>query len=233
MTDLFDRAETTILIVDDNPIDIKMEQIILEKDGYRTAIAMDGAECIEMMGKTRPDLILIDISMPGMSGIEVCRILKSDEVNGDIPVIFVTANTDSEILKEAFESGGRDYVRKPVNRTEMLARINSALIEKRLTKKLLEEERLKGVLETAGAVCHELNQPMQAVSGICELLMMDMLEDNPLFSDIRKIKGQIDRMAKITMKLMGITRYETRRYIVNRKIIDIDKASEEPMTNNE
>lgn len=233
MTDLFDRAETTILIVDDNPIDIKMEQIILEKDGYRTAIAADGAECIEMMGKTRPDLILLDISMPGMSGIEVCRIIKSDEVNGDIPVIFVTANTDSEILKEAFEAGGRDYVRKPVNRTEMSARINSALIEKRLTKKLLEEERLKGILETAGAVCHELNQPMQAVSGICELLMMDMLEDNPLFSDIRKIKGQIDRMAKITMKLMGITRYETRRYIVNRKIIDIDKASEEPMTDNE
>ena len=79
----------------------------------------------------------------------------------------------------------------------------------------------------AGAVCHELNQPMQVVSAYSEMLMADMSEDNPLSGDINKIKGQIERMGQITRKLMRITKYETKDYVFDgKKIIDIDKASE-------
>lgn len=213
----------SLLIVDDNPTNIKTLQIILEKSGYCTVSAMDGATCIEMAKNERPDLILLDINMPEMSGIEVCKALRRDEQSNDIPVIFVTASTDNETLREAFESGGTDYVRKPVNRIELLARIESILTQKILMQKLLEEEKLQGVLEMAGAACHELNQPMQTISGYSELLLMDISENNPLYRNIKTIKEQIDRMGKITRKLMRITKYKTREYL-NRKIIDIDQA---------
>lgn len=216
----------SLLIVDDNPINIRVVQVMLEKNGYRTVSAMDGVTCIEMAKNGRPDLILLDINMPEMSGIEVCKALRRDEQSNDIPVIFVTASTDDETLREAFESGGTDYVRKPVNRTELLARIESILTQKILMQKVLEEEKLQGVLEMAGAACHELNQPLQAISGMCELLMMDMTENDQRHSNIQKIKQQIDRIAEITRKLMGITRYTTRSYIGDSKIIDIDKASD-------
>ncbi|HHC25655.1 MAG TPA: hypothetical protein ENK58_09670 [Desulfobacterales bacterium] len=105
--------------------------------------------------------------------------------------------------------------------------MKSALTHQELTKKLLEEEKLEGVLEMAGAICHELNQPMQSILGFSQLLMDDMAEDNPNYEYIRIIKSQIDKMGRITKKLMRITRYETCEYIESTKIIDIYKASDE------
>lgn len=78
----------------------------------------------------------------------------------------------------------------------------------------------------AGSVCHEMNQPMQVVSGISELLLLDMLEDNPFYKQIKSLKEQVDRMSKITKKLMRITRYETKDYLKS-KIVDIDRSSTE------
>ena len=222
-----ERSGVTVLITDDNPVNVKVVQAMVEKKGYRTASAMDGKSCIKMTKELSPDLILLDISMPGMSGIEVCRTLRQDEQTNGIPIIFVTASADNETLKEAFEAGGTDYVRKPVNRIELLARIKSALDQKELMEKIVEEEKLKGVLEMAGAVCHELNQPMHSVSGYSQLLLLDITEENQLYNNLKTIKEQIDRMGKITRKLMGITKYETKKYLGESKIIDIDKASEE------
>jgi len=90
----------------------------------------------------------------------------------------------------------------------------------------IQKERLQGALEMSGSVCHELNQPLQYVSGSVEILLMDMPENNPLYASLRKIKSQVDRMGSITKKLMGVTSYKTREYVGGRKIIDIDKASE-------
>ena len=225
MASLVDISGSIILVVDDNPVNIGIMQKILEKSGYRTVSATSGAGCIEAANKFDPDLVLLDIYMPQMSGIEVCKLLRQDSRTNDMPVIFVTANTDNEVLKEAFEAGGADYVCKPVNKVELLARIKSALTQKKLTERLFMEERLSGVLEMAGAVSHEMNQPLQAVSGISDLMLLDISEDNPLYEHIRKIKDQIIRMGDITRKLMSITTYKTKDYVGDVKIIDIDKAT--------
>jgi len=218
-----------VLIVDDAPANIRVLVEILTGT-YDISVATNGPEAIgiampetDMSG--HPDLILLDIMMPEMDGYEVCRILKQSPDTKDIPVVFVTANTDDDTLHEAFEAGGTDYVRKPVNKIELLARIKSALNQQELTRKLLEEEKLKGVLEMAGAVCHELNQPMQSVLGFSQLLMDDLTEDDSVYEYISIIKSQIDKMGRITKKLMRITRYETLDYIESTKIIDIDRAS--------
>jgi CheY-like chemotaxis protein len=212
--------------VDDNPVNIKIEQAILGKSGYRTVSASSGRECIRTLMEFDPDLILLDICMPEMNGIEVCKTLKKEKHLMDIPVIFITASTDNEILKEAFESGATDYVRTPINRVELLTRIKSALTERKLVESYIGEERLKGILEMAGAVCHEINQPMQAISGYSEILLMGISTDNPLYKNVKKIKDQVVRMGTIARKLAGITRYETKSYVGDLRIIDIEKASE-------
>ena len=95
---------------------------------------------------------------------------------------------------------------------------------RRAEEELLRQEKLQGVIEMAGAVCHELNQPLQVVSGISELLMMDVEDDNPFNGNVKTIKEQVVRMGEITRKLMRITKYETKDYLKG-KIIDIDKAT--------
>lgn len=95
---------------------------------------------------------------------------------------------------------------------------------KRSEEERIQKEKLQGVLEMAGAICHELNQPLQTVYGYSDLLLMNMSEDNPNYSEMNIIKGQVERMGIITKKLMGITKYETKDYLKG-KIIDIDKAS--------
>jgi len=226
MVDIMDVSGSTILLVDDNPVNSKFIGLILKKNsGYRIVSVSDGSRCIKKAQEIKPDLILLDIQMPGMNGIEVCKVLKMNKQTRDIPVIFVTANTDDETLEEAFESGGTDYVCKPVNKIELLARVKSVLLHKKLEKKLLQEEKLSGVLEMAGAICHELNQPMQVVSGYSELLMMDMEKDNMAHTYIKMVKEQTDKMGSITRKLMSITKYETQDYIEGSKIIDINKAA--------
>ena len=226
MHDAIDVSGSTLLVVDDSPVSSMLVSLILKKHSdYCTVRVWDGQACIKKAKEVKPDLILLDIQMPGMNGIEVCKVLKKDERTRDIPVIFVTASTDNETLKEAFESGCNDYVCKPVNKIELLVRIKSVLLHKKMEKKLMEEEKLKGVLEMAGGICHELNQPMQVVSGYSELLLMDIEKDNSAYPYIKMIKEQTDEMGSITKKLMRITKYETRDYIEGSRIIDIDKAA--------
>ncbi|MBW2109521.1 MAG: PAS domain-containing protein [Deltaproteobacteria bacterium] len=96
---------------------------------------------------------------------------------------------------------------------------------KRAEEQRLQQEKLQGVIEMAGAVCHELNQPMQAVFTHCELVMASSKKSGPWSEDLKRIKEQIQRMGEITRKLMRITKYETKDYVFDEKIIDIDRAS--------
>jgi len=89
----------------------------------------------------------------------------------------------------------------------------------------IQKERLQGALEMSGSICHELNQPLQYISGATEILLMDLKKDDPVFEMVAKVKTQVERMGSITKKLMGITSYQTREYVGGRNIIDIDKSS--------
>ncbi len=225
MSDILEPTTKTILITDDNPVNVQTISKILQKIGYKTDAADNGKTCIEKTKNIQPDLILLDISMPETSGITVCKTLRKKSYAKTIPIIFVTAHTDNTTLKQAFDSGGTDYVRKPINRIELLARIKSALIQQELIKNLILDEKLKSVLEMAGAVCHELNQPLQYISGSLELLLMSLPRNDAQYEEITKIKGQVDKMGKITKKLMSITTYETTSYVGNTRIIDIHSSS--------
>ncbi|CAE6738213.1 Sensor histidine kinase RcsC [Paraburkholderia domus] len=126
----------TILVVDDAPINIGVVVESLENRGFRVLVALDGEEALERAHFSQPDLILLDVKMPGIDGFETCRRLKRDEQTREIPVIFMTSLADTDDLVEGFSAGGIDYVTKPFQVAEMLARIRTHLALRAMHKQL-------------------------------------------------------------------------------------------------
>ena len=112
-----------ILVVDDQPTNRTILMRFLAETGYEMLEAGDGFEAVEIATEHDPDLILLDIMMPGRDGFEVCRILKSQEETAAIPVIFLSAKSDSRDVELAFELGGCDYITKPFHTSEVKARV--------------------------------------------------------------------------------------------------------------
>jgi sigma-B regulation protein RsbU (phosphoserine phosphatase) len=127
-----------ILIVDDNMVNRKLLFGILKKEGYELIEAKDGEEAIEIALRELPDLILLDIMMPKKDGYEVCAELKSKRCMDNIPIIFLSAKTRTEDKIKGLDLGGADYVTKPFERGEVLARVRAQLKIHNLTKKLIE-----------------------------------------------------------------------------------------------
>lgn len=116
-----------ILIVDDTPDNLALLSDALDDAGYMVLVALDGPSALGRIQRRRPDLILLDAMMPGLDGFETCRRIKAEPASADIPVLFMTALTDSEHVVRGFEAGGIDYVTKPINPDEVLARVASHL----------------------------------------------------------------------------------------------------------
>lgn len=116
-----------VLIVDDTPDNLALLSDALDATGYMVLVAMDGASALERMQRRRPDVVLLDAVMPGLDGFETCRRIKAQAELADIPVLFMTALTDSEHVVEAFAAGGIDYVTKPLKTDEVLARVAAHL----------------------------------------------------------------------------------------------------------
>ncbi len=127
-----------ILIVDDNYLNNRLLTDILEDENYTVYSTESGLAVLEMASRIKPDVILLDIVMPGMDGFEVCKLLKSDFDLKDIPVIMVTSKTEGNDVKNALELGAFDYIKKPIDEIEIIARIKSALRLKENQDKLKE-----------------------------------------------------------------------------------------------
>jgi phosphoserine phosphatase RsbU/P len=138
-----------ILIVDDNPKNLQVLGNYLQLEGYLVEFAMNGESALDWISRKEFDLILLDIIMPGMDGFEVCRIIKSGQVNQNTPVIFLTAKIDTESIVNAFDLGAVDYVIKPFNQKELIARVKTQIEIKRSRDEIaknLEEIEYKNKL---------------------------------------------------------------------------------------
>ncbi len=141
-----------ILIVDDNIQNLELLQAYLEDIECRTIAAYDGPEALDMVARHQPDLLLLDIMMPKMSGFEVCKRLKNDPKTCAIPVIMVTALNEFGDIERGIDSGTDDFVSKPVNKLELLARVRTMLKLKHLSDKL--ERTLAYLSEIENAAQH-------------------------------------------------------------------------------
>ncbi|MGY0505681.1 hybrid sensor histidine kinase/response regulator [Luteimonas sp. e5] len=158
-----------ILLVDDQPTNLRVLATLLARQGYEVSTAGDGEAALETCRRVRPDLILLDMMMPGMDGFDLTRELKADPQLTRIPVVFLTAAHERELLLRAFEAGAVDYVTKPFIPEELLARVNSHIVLK-LTRDRLERvarERQNLV----NLVAHDLKNPLTSVLFASEMLM--------------------------------------------------------------
>jgi CheY-like chemotaxis protein len=218
-------TQATILVVEDEGIVAQEIKSRLEKTGYTVcAVAHDGQTAVARAGEMRPALVLMDIRLKGdMDGIEAAGLIR-DRFN--IPIVYLTAYTDPATLERAKAMEPFGYVVKPFETRSLIASIEIAIHRHRSESERIYREKLQAVLETAGAICHELNQPMMAISGHTELLLNSLEPHDPVYPKIAKIKSQVERMGVITQKLMGITRYETKNYVQGERIVDLEKSSQ-------
>ncbi len=176
----------TILIIDDNATNLRVIADYLERCGFTILVARDGESGLEKARYAQPDLILLDVMMPGMDGFETCKILKAQKATHNIPVIFMTALTDIEFKVKGFYTGGVDYVTKPFQQEEVLARVNTHLQLRELTE-TLEQKVQERTTELQNAYAqlsrlnkakskfiqvasHELRTPLSLVDGFTRLL---------------------------------------------------------------
>jgi two-component system alkaline phosphatase synthesis response regulator PhoP len=138
--------QSTVLIVDDNPQNIELLQAFLESLPVKLVTAVDGVDALEKVAQHNPDLILLDIMMPKMSGFQVCRKLKGDTKTRDIQILMVTALNELGDIEQASECGTDDFVSKPVNKLELLTRVKS----------LLRVRHMKSELERALTYLNEI-----------------------------------------------------------------------------
>jgi two-component system sensor histidine kinase ChiS len=136
-----DEKKGTILIVDDDPANLGLLFHYLQRAGYRVLVAQDGQSALEQVSDAKPDLILLDVMLPGIDGFEVCRRLKEDHNTMTIPVIFMTALRETVDMVKGFELGAVDYITKPMHYKEVLARVNTHLTVCRLQQDLQEQNR--------------------------------------------------------------------------------------------
>jgi len=137
------REKPLILVVDDNFQNLQFIGSHLKENGYEPALTASGIQALNFSIKQKPDLILLDIMMPEMDGYEVCERLKSDRSTKHIPIIFLTAKTGTEDIVRGFEAGAVDYVTKPFNSTELLARIKTHI---QLKRSIDEIKTLRGII---------------------------------------------------------------------------------------
>lgn len=173
-------------------------------------------------------------AMIGLPAADMIGKKSSGFIYPEEPQACLADNADSTCVKSEHILLKTDGSRIPIHKTVTRSIIDgrTCMIEsfvdmsehKQAQRELLERKKMQGVIEMAGAVCHEMNQPLQVVAGLCELIMMDAAEDGPFTDRLKTIRKQVGEMGRITGKLMGITRYRTKEHLEDR-IIDIDQAS--------
>jgi diguanylate cyclase (GGDEF)-like protein/PAS domain S-box-containing protein len=194
----------TILIVDDIPANLAVAVAYLEANNFQLVVAQDGEEGIERAQRVHPDLILLDVMMPGIDGFETCRRLKMDATTSDIPVIFMTALADTSDKVTAFAVGAVDYVSKPFHVEELLARIKTHLALRAAQKQLAAQ-----------------NLQLQA-SGVRYRRLFETAKDGILLLD-----SESGRVTDVNLSVIQMLGY-AREHFLNRKLCDVQPFTEVP-----
>lgn len=187
-----------ILVIDDNPMNLLLASKVLEIDNYKSTIAESGLEGIAQIEKEIPALILLDIDMPEMDGYEVCRKIKAVEKWKEIPIIFLTAQIQTENLVKGFDAGGVDYITKPFKSEELLVRVKNHLELAESRKTILEMNRSRDKLYSI--IAHDIRSPL---SGILQTIdAIDQGYFDPTSDDFMDIIHHLRARTKDTSTLL-------------------------------
>jgi len=207
-------AESVILVVDDVLQNIQVVVTMLREAGYSIMPATSGMAALQRVENKRPDLILLDLMMPDMDGLEVCRRLKAEPATADIPIIFLTASNEMNHLVQGLEAGAVDYVTKPFNPPELLARVRTHLELKhsrdmivRYSEQLAHLNSEKN--EFMGIAAHDLRSPLNAVQGYVEMMQEEpAMEPAERAELLGRVHDAARRMAEMVQNLLDTNRIE-------------------------
>ncbi|MDD2358736.1 MAG: hybrid sensor histidine kinase/response regulator [Thiovulaceae bacterium] len=202
----FNNSDFTILVVDDVEVNVFYITTLLSKVGYKTLTATNGQEALEITMEQEPDLILLDIMMPVMGGMEVARVLKSMPEKQFIPIIFLSALSSSEDIVEGFEAGGADYISKPFKKDELLTRIKhqiSLIAAARIIFKQNEElqKTIIGRDKLYSVIAHDLRSPIASVKMVMDLLINNIPKES-LKPDIYELLMMANNLTEDSFNLL-------------------------------
>lgn len=240
-----------ILIVDDNPKNIQLLGNILSDKNYLVEYAMNGREAVEMVEAEHFDLILMDIMMPEMDGYEACKEIKELDKKKDIPLVFLTAKTDTESITYGFELGGVDYISKPFNEAELLSRVKTHIelkksqdklqhVNSRLEKKVFKrteqlqtsnsklkkaKEELEGLDKAKNdflrIISHEIRTPLTGILGFVDLIRNET-EDEVILEMINYLDNSCSRLEHFSITALEVSTFQANaEKVLTKQIADI------------
>ncbi|EAZ89821.1 hybrid sensor histidine kinase/response regulator [Crocosphaera chwakensis] len=227
---------SNILVVDDTPDNLRLLSAMLSEQGYKVRKALNGKTALNTIHQVPADLILLDINMPSMNGYEVCQQLKNDPITQDIPIIFISALDDVLDKVKAFDLGGVDYITKPFQAEEVIARIENQLTiqrqKKQLQQEIKEREKTEQTLRIyLHAVSHDLRNP---VLGFSMILKNFLKQKKDTIEISRKVLEQMskscDRQLNLINSLVETQQFEMGGVTLNLKPLNLEKLSRQLAT---
>lgn len=224
----------TILIVDDNPKNLQLLGNILKENNFRIEFATNGVGALEWLDEQVFDLVLLDVMMPVMDGYSACKLIREREELDDMPVIFITAKTDKESILKGFEAGAQDYISKPFDMQELIARVKTHLelraskiklsfvnswLEEKVKERTAELEYANKQLsnldqaktEFLNLIGHEIRTPLNGIIGPMELIKSDY-KDGEIGRMLGLMAESVDRLEKFALEALSITNLRTGKY---------------------
>ncbi len=221
---LFKLDEMKVLLVDDTPANIDVLSKTLAPEGYKLAIAQDGGKALKIASHFQPNLILLDVMMPGMDGYETCQKLKQQAMTRNIPVIFITAKTETEDIIKGFQSGGVDYMTKPFRQEEVCVRVRTHLQLQASLQNLMELNEQKNHL--LGLFAHDLRNPLSGLLGQTEMILDELVSPEEQQDCLKVMRSACHDMLNLVDNVLNVSAIEQGSLLLSTQRVAFDELLE-------
>lgn len=205
----FSNKDCTILIVDDNVVNLQVIGQFLKSHSYKIFVVTSAHKALELLDKTKPDLIILDILMPEVDGYELADIIKTRKDLEEIPIIFLTAKNSERDIIEGFKHGGVDFIIKPFNQDELILRVNTH-IQLKISKDIIQqkniqlEKLIRDKNEMLGIAAHDLKNPLTGINSYLSIIKNQQLDDAEKNTFFNFIENNVNRTLSIISDLLEV-----------------------------
>jgi signal transduction histidine kinase len=229
-----DQITGRVLIVDDQEANRLLLRDLLESQGHEVAEAVDGVEALQRVAETAPDVVLLDVGMPGIDGFEVCRRLKAEPATATIPVLLVTALSQRDQRLLGIGAGANDYITKPIDRSDLSLRVRNAIRMRQLYMEIEEQYRRLEKLELlrdslVHMIVHDLRSPLAAIRAYLDLMKMDGEGklDQEMTESIDEARKVAVEMTEMVSDLLDVSRLEAGKMPLELSQVDLGALATE------
>lgn len=203
-----------LLIAEDNPTVQAILKNSVTQWGFQVVCTKNGVDALNILTKQDgPQLALIDWMMPEMDGLTLCKKIRQLQGHKPFYLVILTSNSQQNDIIQGLNAGADDYITKPFNKNELQSRVNVGRRMISMMNNQCENDRLQGALDMARTICHEMNQPLQVITGFSELLTSKMSEGDQHYKEIKQIQQSALRIGGLNRKIMNVSRCCYKNYL--------------------